>query len=393
MGVTGLDLSNLLSAFAGAIIGGLFTLWGARIQIKAQAAHKRVEDIEAERRLLTIVFEELSVNWAMYQKNIANRIEAVLPKSGLHYFFPLISDFFPVYRQNAGKLGSISDEAIRGGIVSVFASASGMLDSLRYNNHILQILSDLEIATQRQTGTRLSPDAPERRQVEDYGSVLREMHDDLVLRVNGVFADFKRLGIPLKSNLEKPKPQGFIACLRSEIRFLAPYVEKQAAAFIGSTLIALFFIAIDAMSSSVSNKSIPALKLVGENSVPITVAVMCMVVITLYAVLIILQNLQCANFKLSQCTLVVADFCHQFFAGALWLTVWLKCYEGQNLSIIPDAIAIFFYLTAMRWMSETKNKSGKWLFILLYAYLAFYFAIALIAFLRGIPLPKNYPMF
>ncbi len=53
-------------------------------------------------------------------------------------YYPLTQDYFTVYQSNAHLIGEIQNEDLRGLIILTYSAAKGVVDSYRYNNHIVE---------------------------------------------------------------------------------------------------------------------------------------------------------------------------------------------------------------------------------------------------------------
>lgn len=130
------DLSSneVLSAAIGAAIAGLFALWGVYLAHRSQEKTRRKDDIEAGRRFLAAIREELGANLGLYEASIRSALLATPEGEPFLYTWPVSEFPFPVYTANCGSLGLVEDAALRADIVRIYAQTGGFLASFRFNN-------------------------------------------------------------------------------------------------------------------------------------------------------------------------------------------------------------------------------------------------------------------
>lgn len=52
-------------------------------------------------------------------------------------YYPLTQDYFTTYQSNAHLIGEIENDDLRNLIIEMYSEAKGVVDSYRYNNHIV----------------------------------------------------------------------------------------------------------------------------------------------------------------------------------------------------------------------------------------------------------------
>lgn len=140
---------ELISAFIGAIIGGLFSLGGVWL------AHKNDLKKEQEREKLLLkgfllsIRDEIETLWDRYMWGIGEVLEKLPEKSPLLYFYPLTQSYFTVYDDNSSLIGKIEDNDLRKLIIITYAKAKGLVDGYRFNNEMVQKYENLNFLYQQ----------------------------------------------------------------------------------------------------------------------------------------------------------------------------------------------------------------------------------------------------
>jgi hypothetical protein len=136
-----------MSGFIGALGGGVLALAGSILgawlanRALRDAAHAADEAQLAG--FLDAVRAEIAVFWDSYGQKVREGLRAVPEDEGFDFHWPLRSDHFTVYSANAGLIGRVPDPELRTLIVSTYATAKEVLDSLAANSDMVREFVDV----------------------------------------------------------------------------------------------------------------------------------------------------------------------------------------------------------------------------------------------------------
>lgn len=132
--------SELMASFLGAIIGGIFTLWGSLVSTKS--AHKNNLDLnekkskEYECAIILAISEELRVLLEMFKTEFEQVFNELKNNKYLTTTYYITEEYFIAYKANADKLGLISDNILRSLFIEVHINANRFIEYLRLYNTI-----------------------------------------------------------------------------------------------------------------------------------------------------------------------------------------------------------------------------------------------------------------
>ncbi len=125
----------------GAIVGGLIAAFVASNSVKKSYQNdlkkRNIEKQENLQGLYRAIKSELNTLWTRYNEGAGKDIENLEDGRPLLMYYPLTHDYFTVYQSNAHLIGEIQNEDLRGLIILTYSAAKGVVDSYRYNNHIV----------------------------------------------------------------------------------------------------------------------------------------------------------------------------------------------------------------------------------------------------------------
>ncbi len=128
-----LDWNSLSSA----VIGGLFTMFGAVISFKYQSKLNEQSEESLIKGVLKGIYDEIDVIWERYNDSIGRHVETLKDGTPFLFQFPCSQDYFNVYSSNTYMLGKIKDVDLRRQIILTYTLAKGMLDNFNMNNHLV----------------------------------------------------------------------------------------------------------------------------------------------------------------------------------------------------------------------------------------------------------------
>ena len=126
-------MEPLLGAIVGGLIAGLFTLLGARYAF-ARALKTERERREDRRRteaknLAGALLAEITTLKERYMKSAGTALEEATEWSHFLAEWPIMSNYFTVFEQNAGRLGILAQEDGKA-VVRMYVIAKGHLDGM-----------------------------------------------------------------------------------------------------------------------------------------------------------------------------------------------------------------------------------------------------------------------
>lgn len=195
-------LIGFIGALIGAGIGGYFTLKAT----KDSFAHQKQEAEENEKiliqSLLQAIHDEAETVFDRYQETMGINLENLSEGQGLTLFYPLESDYFPIYNGNTSTIGRIPNNDIRKQIIKTYTLLKGMVDSFRFNNHLLH---------KYEYSWKLCNETPneinEQHKIAhydvliEYGKTLKEAHKNLKQEIAILLRTLRKQGV--LSELEK----------------------------------------------------------------------------------------------------------------------------------------------------------------------------------------------
>lgn len=184
--MTNENWANLVSAFGGAIVGGVFALAGAWLSDRLNRKNAARNSEETRRRFLLAVLDEIQLIWQEYYDDIGIEIEKLELRCALEFHYPIFDEIGPIYRHNLPLVLEMDDGNLRRLIVTTYTKLGILMESIRFNNELLR---SLELAEERSRLARASHRAAAvtftrmkseewrcRKQLTDYGDSLREHH-------------------------------------------------------------------------------------------------------------------------------------------------------------------------------------------------------------------------
>ncbi|SFN14073.1 hypothetical protein SAMN05428971_0222 [Candidatus Pantoea varia] len=176
--------NEMISGLIGAIVGGLFTLWGTLIEGKRQERNNEADSKEKKKNVLIGVKTEITTLLELYQSRMMNHMGEYNGDAPFNLIFPITQNNFSFYESNAFYLSSTNEITLKA-IVAFYSSARSLVDSFKYNNLIIEDLikkntlyheSQLEIHLQDLRDTIAM--------ATDYGKGLKSIHSDTMIKLD-----------------------------------------------------------------------------------------------------------------------------------------------------------------------------------------------------------------
>lgn len=158
------------SEFWSAIIGGAFTYLA--VFTTESLAKERESDAEQKKlkQLAMALRDEINTVWALYQQSIGQYLSSTEDGQPFEYVWPITGDYFLVYKAKAGDVVGIEDNELRSAIVRFYTAAAGHIDSLKYNNHLL---NQAKLAAENIGGENVYESTGEYLLLKQYGTLIK----------------------------------------------------------------------------------------------------------------------------------------------------------------------------------------------------------------------------
>lgn len=175
--------SELASGLIGALIGGLFTLWGTLIDGRRQERALDHEAKDKQKSVLVGIKAEIETLLELYKKRIYDSLEEYEGGKPFENIFPLTQNYFSFYESNSFALTSINENTMKS-IVICYGSARSLVDTFRMNNQILEDLSKLQtIYHDTQKDIHRSNFEQTFHIATKYGEGLKQIHSEVMSRI------------------------------------------------------------------------------------------------------------------------------------------------------------------------------------------------------------------
>lgn len=134
---------DLVSGLVGAVIGGLFTLWGTLIDGRRQQRSNVIDAKEKKNNVLVGIRAEITSLLEIYQTRMSGAIDTYNGSEPFMQLFPITQNNFPFYESNALALCSVSESTLNS-IVRFYGSARSLVDSYKMNNTVIEDLAKVQ---------------------------------------------------------------------------------------------------------------------------------------------------------------------------------------------------------------------------------------------------------
>ncbi len=132
-----------LTALLGAVIGGMFSLRASSKAYQLEMAKEQKRDEREVQNMLDAIGIEIGTLWNFHMQRIGAMAENLPIGGAFEFYYPLTQDYFTVYNTNAGKIGAVSDKALREAIVVCYNKCKKVVDGFKYNNVLYKDYRDL----------------------------------------------------------------------------------------------------------------------------------------------------------------------------------------------------------------------------------------------------------
>lgn len=194
------DWSSFGSAITGAIVGGLIAGYFALEATKRSFANLRSQAEENEAKLikglLQAIHDEIETVYDRYQETMGSRIESLADGGALHFYYPLVSDFFSVYNGNTFLIGRIPNNDLRKQIIRTYTLSKGMVDSFRLNNDLVQKFEHAnKVYEETQQEVHKQQAVAHYESLIEYAKTLKQSHKVLKQEISNLLRVLRKHGV------------------------------------------------------------------------------------------------------------------------------------------------------------------------------------------------------
>lgn len=176
--------NEMISGLIGAIVGGLFTLWGTLIEGRRQERNNEADSKEKKRNVLIGVKTEITTLLELYQSRMMNYMEQYNGDGPFELIFPITQNNFSFYESNAFYLTSTNEVTLKV-TVAFYSSARSLVDSFKYNNLIIEdLIKKNTLYHESQLEIHLLDLQNKIAMATDYGKGLKAIHSETMIKLH-----------------------------------------------------------------------------------------------------------------------------------------------------------------------------------------------------------------
>lgn len=121
------------SGLIGAVVGGLFTLWGTLIEGRREHKNKHEEQLAKKLNILKGIKAEIDLVSDLYNQRMESHIANYRPGQVLDVYFLITQNNFVFYESNAEFISEL-DEKVLKDVVKFYITAKILIDTFITNN-------------------------------------------------------------------------------------------------------------------------------------------------------------------------------------------------------------------------------------------------------------------
>lgn len=137
-------MSELASAFIGALVGGLFTLLGIKIEGSREQKIKDAESISKKMNILKGIRTEISLLTKLYDTRVGESIRNHKAGEVFDVSFYVKQNNFVFYEANAIFLSELSDSC-QESIVEFYLICKSLIDTYNMHNDIIKMIHEITL--------------------------------------------------------------------------------------------------------------------------------------------------------------------------------------------------------------------------------------------------------
>jgi len=135
-------MEQFWSGLGGAVIGGciaggfsIFAVYQTNKHNQERLERKEAKELQG---LIQALHTEIKSVFEHYQVTVGEDVECCINhEMPLEFYFPISSDYFTVYNENASLIGRIQNDELRQLLVKTYVKAKSLIDSFKMNNEQL----------------------------------------------------------------------------------------------------------------------------------------------------------------------------------------------------------------------------------------------------------------
>jgi len=190
-------LSSLIASIAaiiGGLIAGIFSLYA--VKLTNQHNQERLEKKEAKelQGLLQALHSEIESVFEHYQNTAGKYVEnCITNKMQINSHYPIYSDYFTVYNENASLIGRIQNDTLLTLLVQTYAKAKSLIDSFKMNNEQLAKYEQLCAVVSKTNNEFNNQKATEHEKtLIEYSEQIKSLHVEVIKCVNNLLTQLKQ---------------------------------------------------------------------------------------------------------------------------------------------------------------------------------------------------------
>lgn len=174
-------LSSVSGAIIGGLITGIFSICAVIFTNKHNMEALATKDAKVLRGLLQALHTEIDCVFEHYKKTVGEYLENTPNENKITFYFPISSDYFTVYNENASMIGRIEKDKLRELLVETYVKAKSLIDSFKMNNELLSKYEQLNAQANR-TNSSVDQDGVKQRchELNSYGDRIRNSHSEMI---------------------------------------------------------------------------------------------------------------------------------------------------------------------------------------------------------------------
>jgi len=139
-----INSTEFWSGLIGAVIGGLFTLWGTLIEGNRERKTKEDDLLTKKINILKGVKTEIELITALYNQRMNSHINNYKDGQILDVYFLITQNNFVFYESNAEFISEL-DENVLKDVVRFYITAKSLIDTFNTNNTNINKISEIAI--------------------------------------------------------------------------------------------------------------------------------------------------------------------------------------------------------------------------------------------------------
>lgn len=189
-------LGSVVAALSAAYLGGKYTLKAVEKTYAKNIELQKANQENIIKALLQAIHDEIETLWEHYSSELGAKVDSLPDNHPLNYFFPILQDYFTIYTGNSILIGHIPDVDLRKSIVTTYTKARAMIDTIRFNNDLVQKNEFWFRLYQQSKDPTIAKNVDDSWNVLiEYSKVIKKFHADLKITVNDLLRKLRKTGV------------------------------------------------------------------------------------------------------------------------------------------------------------------------------------------------------